>query len=306
MKDKYGRKICEKDILVYYMNFYRYKNGKLISSYNWEYEPNNFPDNIEDYIKVASENDVSIQTFDDENVRNIFNSKIKPGVLVLYQLNKDIDNDEIQLGMMIGTDKVLSITGKVSTPVNCIPILYKDAFYVRKEKIFIELMKSSALKSGNKSMKTSVGTCVNTKTGVYVYIGDFNLELITQVRLQLHPDFDGKKKYYVRIADNVEDLLLKYENVDKLDISYLKQIIEKGGLKLGDAYTSKYALSNLIALQNNLVGVGGYGGGIDLLSFGTLEAFKKASTLSKFFTINNDTTLDYVSFYDNLVTVSFK
>lgn len=312
MVDKFGTVINDNDYIVdfYYLNLYY--NNKYISfsdvNYNnkYFYEQNRLID-FNNSVVIGNLNDIGLELLGNgKNVIKLFHDKIKPFSLIVYLHFHH--EPELLVGMYVGKNKVLTSTGRVSTLKEgsiYFPILCKTQYYIEQEKLFKELYQSLAIKSGNKALTTSVGSCVNTKTGVYVYIGEYTLALNTNVRVELNNNFIGKKKYYVRIADNVADLLSKLSINDKLYTSEIKQIIEEGSIKLGDCYTSATALSNLIHLGEQTDGVGGYGTTIDTLSFGTLEAFKKVSTLSKSFNIIDDINFNAVTFYSGLVSVNF-
>lgn len=308
MKDMFGNTINNGD--------YIFEGSYLKLFYNNKYiafrDDDNFYETVlydcSESVVIGNLSDIGLQLLGNgKNVIKLFHDKITPGSLIIYILSYYNETEPL-IGMYVGKNKVLTSTGRVSTLKEesvYFPIFCKNQFYSEKEKLFNELYQSLAIKSGNKAIKTMIGSCINTKTGVYVYIGEYTLNLHTNVCVQLKEDFIGKKKYYVRVAENVEDLLLMLNSTDKLYTSELKKIIEEGSIKLGECYTSATALSNLIHLGEQTEGVGGYGTTIDTLSFGTLEAFKKVSTLSKSFNIIDDINFNVVTFYSGLVTVNF-
>lgn len=335
MVDKFGTVIKENDYIVdfFYLNLYinnKYisfsefnHNNYIVDFYYSNYIKNNnisfsefnnkyfFEQNrvidFNNSVVIGNLNDLKVDlSGTGKDVIKLFHNKIKPFSLIVYlTFNHEPD---LLVGMYIGKNKVLTSTGRISTLNEgsmYFPILCKTPYYVEQEKLFKEIYQSLGLKSGNKASNTTIGSCVYNTTGVYVYIGEYTLSLNTTVRIELNNNFIGKKKYYVRIADNVADVFSKLSVNDKLYTSEIKQIIEEGSIKLGDCYTSQTALYNLISLGEQTEGVGGYGSTIDTLSFGTLEAFKRVSTFSKSFNIIDDINFNEVTFFSGLVKVNF-
>lgn len=238
---------------------------------------------------------------EDSSELDLLHNEVKLGDLVFYYNSKF---NCVELGLVIGKNTILTLEGKKKKTLSYIPCYEICDVITEKKELLVQISNSLGIFSGNKARKTIPGSLVLHKTGIYLYLGDYNLSLETNLRIKLSNEFIGKKSIFVRLGDNLEEVQKRY-SYPTVNMSSLIFYIQSGDLKLGESYTSEYALQNLLSMQNKVDGFGGYGNEIDEVSFGALYSFNKVSTLNQSIDIINDITLDVISFYNYLVVVRF-